>query len=146
MELEIRSAYSPKECHRFSQDYSGHSLAKQSFKDECDINKIMLRYEQTGILEHAREHQGRYGDFLDVPTYQEALNGIQDAQEAFMSLPATVRDRFENEPAQFLAFAQEKKNFDELVEMGLAERPKADREVIAPKEKPKASETPPEEE
>ena len=38
----------------------------------------------------------------------------------FLDLPAKVRDRFKNDPGQFLEFATDPSNVDELVKMGLA--------------------------
>ena len=100
-------------------DVSGESLTKQSFKDECDINNIMRKYEQTGVLMHARQHMGQYGDFLGAPEYHEAMNAIVLADEMFMSLPSKVRAKFGNDPAAFLAFVQDEKNSEEMRELGL---------------------------
>lgn len=98
----------------------GPSLCKQSFKDECDINKIMKKYVQTGIIEHLNEHKGRYGNFIGYEDYQTSLNQIHEAQDAFLKLPANIRSKFQNNPALFLAFVQNPENLDEMREMGLA--------------------------
>lgn len=103
----------------------GESMTKQSFKDECDINNIMKRYEKDLLLEHVNRFQGRFGDFTGAVEYHEACNIVMRAEEMFMALPATVRARFENDPAAFLAFATDEKNKEELYNMGLAIRPKA---------------------
>ena len=97
----------------------GESLTRQSFADETEINKILQRYRQTGVIEHVRAVQGRYGDFSMVPDYQTALNKIISAQEMFMSLPANIRSRFQNDPGEFLAFANDPKNEEEMIELGL---------------------------
>lgn len=115
---EIRSAYGPRS--RLVKETPGESMAKQSFRDECDINTIMAKYQKSGIVTHLAAHQGRYGDFIDAPTYHQAMNAIVAAQDAFMSLPAAIRARFDNDPANFLDFAQDPENIDELREMGLA--------------------------
>jgi len=98
----------------------GPGLTKQSFKDECDINKILVKYEKTGLLEHKNRYEGKYADVTGVVDYQTALNIVQDAEEAFMSLPARVRTEFDNNPHEFLEFAQNPENEDALIEMGLA--------------------------
>lgn len=99
---------------------SGDSLTKQEFRDECDIHTIMKKYEKTGLVDHASRFRGRYGDFLDAPTFQESIDAVRKAEEMFMSLPSRIRGEFENDPAKFLEFAQDEANFDKLREMGLA--------------------------
>jgi len=97
---------------------------KQSMKDECDINKITARYERTGALPDMIREDPQYGDFSDVPSFQEALHLVSLAETQFGALDARVRARFENDPAQFLAFATDPANLGEMVKLGLAvERP-----------------------
>lgn len=86
---------------------SGESLTQQHFADECDINKIMERYRQTGYLTNPLQRPTReatFGDFTQVTDYQQAQAIVLQAQEQFMSLPATVREEFQNSPARFLEF------------------------------------------
>lgn len=94
-------------------------MTKQSFRDETNINRIMQRYEKTGIIDHVRDNPGQYGDFSNVHTYQESLNMIMLAQEMFDSLPAIVRKTFDNDPVKFVEFAQDPDNDDQMREMGL---------------------------
>lgn len=93
---------------------------KQSFKDECDINNILSKYAKTGIVNHINQSEGQYGDFSSEQDYQKALNIVIEAQNTFASLPAEVRDKFANDPAQFLKFTEKEENIEELVKMGLA--------------------------
>lgn len=99
------------------------SLAKQSSKDECDINVMMARYQTTGVFENVNQSPPRWGDFSDVPSYQAAQNLILDSQRQFASLDAVTRARFGNDPAQMLAFLNDEKNRDEAMELGLVARP-----------------------
>lgn len=108
------------------------SLTKQSFRDEANINNIMARYEQTGIVDNITTATPHYGDFSDVTSYQDALNKINAAQALFDALPAQVRQKFENDPTLFLEFAQNPENYETMVAMGLA----------APKTPETASEAP----
>ncbi len=98
----------------------GATMTKQSFKDECDINNILKKYDKTGILEHRNKYEGQYADVTGVVDYQTALNIVSSAEAAFMSLPASIRSQFQNDPHEFLAFAQDPENEDALIEMGLA--------------------------
>jgi len=122
---------------------TGDSLTHQSFKDECDINRIMLKWQKTGMVEHANHFQGSYGDFTNVPTdYQEAMNQVINTQEMFSSLPSSIRKRFGNDPAAFLDFVEDPDNRDEMARMGLLKpQPKVE-DVIETDPKPKAPERP----
>lgn len=147
--MEIRSAYSdgPRKADEkrpYSIDLSGDTRAKQSFKDECDINVIMKKYEATGLIDHVNTHQGHYADVLEVPDYQSALNSVMSAQNAFMSLPAAIRAQFENDPGQFLAFVQNPANRDEMIEMGLAEGEDTRELIGSPDPDPEVDPQPPE--
>lgn len=124
---------------RVSVDASAGGRTKQSFKETVDINRIMSRYERTGMLEHVAKYEGDYGDFTDVPTsYHEAMLQVRRADEMFMSLPAKVRKRFANDPGEFLAFVENPENRDEMHELGLLkpERAPLDDERVVPPDDP----------
>lgn len=98
------------------------SMTKQSFKDECDINNIVKRFEATGIIDHLNQ-RAREGVFVDLPDaldFQAALNLVAQAETAFMELPAALRARFENNPEKFLAFTADPANQQEMITLGLA--------------------------
>lgn len=96
------------------------SMTKQSHKEECDINFVMRRFEKTGQLPDMIRADARYGDFSNVPDYQESLNVVFHAQEQFAALSAKVRARFDNDPSKFLEFASNPKNSMEMVKLGLS--------------------------
>lgn len=126
-----------KEHKRVSIDFTDtHSLAKQSFAAECDINNILKKFEKTGMIEHVKEHHGHYGDFIGAPDYLTAMNAIVEAQEAFDSLPAKVRKRFANDPKEFLEFVQDPDNREEMQKLGLLEPPQEPTVAPAPTPKP----------
>lgn len=95
-------------------------MTKKAFKDECDVNHIMRRFEKTGQLPVINRGTPLYGDYSEVPTYQDALNIVERAEQQFAGLPSVVRARFANDPAQFLNFANDPTNAEEMVKMGLA--------------------------
>lgn len=107
-------------CDRVQYSSDKPSRAKQSFKNECDINHIMKKYEKTGVVEHAARYAGEYGDFTGASDYQEAIEKLQAADEAFMSLPATIRKRFDNSAGKYFDFVQNPANLAEMRELGLA--------------------------
>lgn len=95
---------------------------KQQFKDECDINNIMKKYERNLLLDHVNRFNGQYADVTGDVDYQTALNTIISAEEAFFSIPAKIRARFENDPQRFLEFVSDPSNREELGKMGLLKK------------------------
>lgn len=99
------------------------SLTDQSGKDESDVNKIMAKYEKTGLISHLNKRPGAFKDISGVEDYQTMLGKIQAAQDAFMTLPAATRLKFQNDPGQLISFLQDEKNTDEAIKLGLVEKP-----------------------
>lgn len=95
------------------------TMTKQAFRDECNVNTIMRKYQKTGLLPHVDAHKGFYGDFTDVQDYQTSLNQVMAANDMFGSLPSSLRARFGNDPAQFLHFVGNPANRDEMRSLGL---------------------------
>lgn len=102
-------------------DASEGGKTKQSFQDECDINTIMGKWRSTGYTNHVVLKRPVYGDFSNAMDYMTALNAIRDADEVFASMPARVRARVNNDPAAFIAFAEDPANEEELRALGLLE-------------------------
>ena len=115
------------------------SATLQSFKDDADINCIIARYENTGVLVDPSVPVSRppsYGDFSDLPSYQEAQNVIVAANNAFDALSSKIRERFGNDPAAFYQFVQSlKKGSDDYVEavrLGIVNEPVDDSHEVPP--------------
>lgn len=100
------------------------SETSQEFVEECDINVIMRRYQRTGQLPNLNLGAS-YGDVSDVPDYMEALNVVIQAQHDFAELPSRLRERFNNDPGQLLAFLADTANRDEAIKLGLVNAPPA---------------------
>lgn len=97
------------------------SLAQQHQKEEADINTIVKRFGLTGELP-TNVRMPQYGDFYDVMDYQGCLNAVKAADAVFMTMPAEVRARFENDPAQFVEFCLDENNREEAIKLGLVEK------------------------
>ncbi|QXP44308.1 MAG: internal scaffolding protein [Arizlama microvirus] len=110
------SAYAPKS--RYQLNFTGPGRTKQSFKDECNINVIMSRYMNTGVIDFVSKHQPHYADVTALD-YQSAMQAVAQAQSMFHELPSKIRSRFENNPAAFLEFVQDPRNQAEAHELGL---------------------------
>lgn len=89
------------------------SLAVQSQAEEADINVIVKRFGVTGMLpESVRIPQ--YGDFTGPSDFQSSMEYVAAAQSAFMELPAALRAEFNNDPGEFLAYAEDPANAEAL--------------------------------
>lgn len=116
----VRVRERPRLVKRFFEP----SLTKQEFKDECDINVLMKRYQKSGLFPQYPGQVPRYVSNIGAPDFLEAQNLVIKAREEFMSLNSELRKRFDNDPAKFLAFVSDEKNSEELVTLGLREAPK----------------------
>lgn len=75
----------------------------QSFAESTDIHVLMTRV-QNGETDLLMKRPGSYGDFTKVPkTYAEMLQLQLDSARLFNSLPLDVKEKFNNDPNQFLA-------------------------------------------
>lgn len=107
---------------KVSQETVGSSRTKQSFKDECCVHKIMDKHKRTGIMKVNKFYERpQYGDFSNPVEYQEAQNIIIAAHDQFDMLPASIRKKFDNDPATFLEFCTNPENSDAMIEMGIKE-------------------------
>lgn len=122
---------------------------KQSDKKGCDINFILDRYHKTGYLPDLVKKNPRYGDFSEVPDFQNAADLVAKAEEQFAALDAKTRKRFNNDPAEMLRFANDPANLEEMYKLGMAVRPpepepnmgvkaSSKEESVKPTETPKA--------
>ena len=97
------------------------SLAQQHFKDETDINNILRQFNITGLLPES-PLSPRYGDFTGISDYHTAMNRVIAAQDEFEALPAQIRARFDNDPANLIEFLENENNRPEAEELGLVEK------------------------
>lgn len=100
------------------------SMTKQSAKDECDIHRIIKQYQRTGIIQHVSSRRPSFQNLPDPIEYQDAMNLSVRAQEAFGQLPASIRDRFKNDPELFLQAVYDPEQEDYLRKIGVFQ-PKA---------------------
>lgn len=118
--MKFHTKYSPPPSP--VTEFNLPSLTQQCFKNECDVNEILKKFRETGSLVdplHPPTRRPMFGDFTDLPDYQACLEALNDADAAFMALPAAVRDRFNNDPQKVIDFLNEESNFDEAVKLGL---------------------------
>ena len=115
------------------------TLAQQNFKDETDINYIVRQFGITGELP-GKPMNPQYGDFTGVLDYHSAVNAVLAAQDDFMGLPAQMRSRFNNDPAQLIDFLGNEENREEAIKLGLVAAKPISESSETPIAEPKAGE------
>lgn len=105
------------------------TLTQQHFKEEVDINNILARAAQTGVLP-VNDKAPVYGDFSMVPTsLHEAFAMIKQANDLFMALPWQAREKFKNNPEEMVSWLQKPENREEAIAMGLVKAPVVDAQL-----------------
>lgn len=108
---------------------TGEVITKQDLAETTNINKIMAKYQKTGHIPQVTA-QPLYGDVASGIDYSQAMNVVAKAQQQFMSMPAQVRDKFNNDPVEFLNFMNNPENKEEIITLGLGKREEVAPETI----------------
>jgi len=103
-------------------DPKSRSVTHQSFAKDANINNIMSRYEKTGVLVDPTlvnsKRVARFDDYSDIPDFAVQLERITQAKADFLTFPAAVRARFDNDVANALDFIADASNVEEAVALG----------------------------
>lgn len=111
------------------------SKAVQDAADDADINTIVRRFGLTGHLPQSLRLP-EYGDYDHVIDYHSAQLAILEADREFMSIPAEIRARFDNDPGNFFAFSSDPGNIDALRDLGLAKAKPVEQSPAPPEDVP----------
>lgn len=97
------------------------SRTKQEFAAEADINTIMRKYERQGLALPEGNREPMFGDFSapELADYAQAVATVQGTGDLMKRLPAKVRQRFQNDPLNLIAFVMDPKNAQEAFDLGL---------------------------
>lgn len=94
----------------------------QASRDEADINKVIARFQKSGVMPPILRGEPFYGDVSDFGGLAESLIMVQDAERLFGQYPANVRERFQNDYVKFVEFMEDPNNLDEACDLGVAVR------------------------
>lgn len=94
---------------------------QQHHKEQCDVNKIVQKYDRTGLIQHVSRMEAKFGDATGIQ-YKEAMDLIINAQRGFDQLPSKIRKYFDNDPGKFVAFMEDERNRDEAIRLGLIDK------------------------
>lgn len=110
----------PRKRVRVHPPTGGRSLTKQSMRDECNVNLIVAAHAKTGVVAHMNRGAPQFGDFSGHSDLKAAIDGVAQATETFMLLPAEVRALANNSPVDFLEMLADEGGALALQEAGLA--------------------------
>jgi len=116
--IPFRTHYSPQ--LRVSFETKGESLTEQQFAEESQIINKIRKYDSQGFFDSINSNPAQYNDFTQVRDLADAIDQIEQAKDAFQTIPSDVRKKFNNSPSEFFNFASNESNYDELVKLGLA--------------------------
>lgn len=131
----IRSAYDGSRVRVGVACTAAEDRTQQSFKDDCNINVLMKRYEKTGILPQGRDLPMQYADVSAID-FQSSMDRVALVRGVFSQLDARTRLRFENDPEQMLEFVGNPENAAEAVKLGLLPKAAVKSEPKVPDVKP----------
>lgn len=114
--MAVRSSLGPRKPVVIK--FPKKTMTKQSFKDSCNINKIMEKYAKSGQMPAINASDQKF-EFASSISFTESMQIITDASQTFDGLPARMRQRFGNNPALFLEFVENPANRTEMGAMGL---------------------------
>lgn len=91
---------------------------EQHHKAECDVNRIIKKYDKTGLISHISRFEAKFGDLRGVD-FKNAMDLVTRASSDFNDLPSDIRKRFSNSPENFLTFMEDSGNREEAISLGL---------------------------
>jgi len=111
------SRYNPR---RVQHPHGDEKRTRQEQLRSSDINTIVAQYQRSGTLPAVSSRQPLYGDFTLVgDELQDLTEQMQNAQDRFDELPATVRRAADNDWRQFLTMFDDDEQRQALLDAGL---------------------------
>ncbi len=94
--------------------------AKQSMKDECDIEQIVMRYKKTGLVDHLAQGVPAFVDVSELGDYRAVIEQVRLVERYFAGLPALVRSSFENDASLYMDYLETDPSPEDMETRGLA--------------------------
>jgi hypothetical protein len=85
--------------------FEDETLTQQNFKDDADLNIMIRKY---GVLPVQEVNWNEFDASVIPSDYHQLQNKLIEADQAFMSLPAELRQEVNNDPAQLLALISQR--------------------------------------
>ncbi len=95
------------------------SVTVQADSEKADINKILKRYKEVGIMEKLDLTEAHFPDVTEIGDFQDVMQTARMAEEEFMKLPSKVREIFKHDVANWLDTAHDQEKRASLIEEGV---------------------------
>lgn len=99
--------------------------AVQSDGPRSNIEEILKKYKQVGIVDHMRDVDLTYRDVSEFEDFADMMLQAKTAEQAFLRLPPQVREVFKNDPHRWLDAAHDPEKLEalrpQLEKLGLME-------------------------
>lgn len=100
----------------------------QSERDNVNINTIVAKARKQAAAGSLAVSFGPtkrpvYGDFSSALDFQDAQNKVIKVRQHFETLPSEIRNKFQNDAAQYVEFMLDEKNKEEAIKLGLLPKP-----------------------
>lgn len=89
------------------------SLTEQHHAKACDINSILARYKQTGVIEHIAKWEPQFGDVSDLD-FKRSMDTVAAVKSEFEELPAFARAHYDGDPTNYLHAVSTPEGLEEL--------------------------------
>jgi hypothetical protein len=132
----LQKSFSDATALDFSQE---PSIVNQSDKDATDLNRIIARYK--GEIAELPHKEGIYADVSSIGDFREVRERLRHFNDYFSDLPAQVREKFNNDPANLAESLNDPNQLDLLSELGIIKGAGGDPGSEKPLESPPASPT-----
>lgn len=83
--------------------FDDEPMTKQYFKDECNVNNIVRRFQQDGVIPVTTNVAPQYGHAPNLE-FKEALDLVLSGRQEFASLSDSVRQGFGNDENRYFQF------------------------------------------
>lgn len=88
---------------------SESTLTKQSFKDECNINKIVQKFAATGQMPNLNNLEAQYGEAPTIDL-KESLDLVKNLHREFDDLTPEIQARFGGNAQNYAQFLSDYEN------------------------------------
>lgn len=102
IKIETPVIRGPYHRMRVPAETGEESLTHQSFRDMCDINNIVRRHAAGEMVTHVNKRPPQFMDVTPMD-FREAMELTTAIRQEFDSLPAELRNQYENNPELYLA-------------------------------------------
>ena len=102
-----------------NHNHSDRVMTKQEFAEDCNVNTIIKKMTNGGMLGHINPAEPKYVDTTVVADLQAAYLLIEETEEQFMDLPADIRAAADNDPVVLAQMAGTVEGREKLKNAGM---------------------------